>query len=120
MTFDTVGLVSILFLMAVVGGACYYAGWRSAQSHLNAALAVSSQTNVIIAQSNSYSSSLDKQALEAQSLRASVDQCREDLSARQQRVESAVGALFEGFERAGLARSARPAPGRQVGETRQE
>lgn len=110
----------LLALIAAVGAACFYAGWRSAASYLQAARAVSEVTNAVASQSNSFTSALDKADAEYALLRKEVERNTEVLGANQKNVEEALLTLFQGFERSGLVRSARPAPGRQVGEASTE
>jgi len=107
----------LLLLISAVGAGCFYAGWRSAAAYLSAASAVSTQTNMVIAQSNSYSVALDKAQAESASLRAAVDRQSEALVGKQRDIEAALQAIFVGFERAGVVRSQARAVGRQVGET---
>lgn len=117
---DQAWLLWLLLLIVAVSVISFYLGKRSNQSALNAALAVGNLTNAVAAQSNAVMSSLDKYAAEAASLRASAERSTESTNARLERLEGAIFKLFEGFERAGLARSARAAPGRQVGEASPE
>jgi hypothetical protein len=113
----------LLLLVVSVGAGCFWAGWCSAASYLHAARAVSDVTNAVAAQSNDFTSTLDKATAEAASLRVAVDNLggvslrnSQAVEAKLGDVEGAMVTLFQGFERAGLVRSSRPAPGRQVGE----
>jgi hypothetical protein len=114
---DGAWLLWLLLLIAAVGAGCFWAGWRSAATHLVAALDVSRITNATIDQANSFSSSLDKQQAEAASLRASIDHHTEITLDRQGRVEDAVRLLYTALEASGLVRTPGRAKGRQVGET---
>jgi hypothetical protein len=103
-------------LISVVGAACFYGGWRAASAYLSAATAVSAISASIVAQSNDFTSSLDKAKAEGASLRADVNRLTEVVNVRQGNVEEAVRSLLQGLERSGIARSPRATPGRQVGE----
>ena len=105
----------ILALIAAVGAAGFYAGWRSAASHLNAARAVSDIANAAIAQANEYSTTMDNQQTAMQSLTNAVNLNTKTNEERGRAVEDALQGLFQGLERAGLARAPR-ATARQVGD----
>lgn len=117
-------LIWLLALIAAVGAACFYAGWRSAAAYLPAAQAVGDLATRSVAQANEFSSdrdkmtaALDRSDADVASLRHAVEANTETLETRHKAVEDALLTLFTGLERAGLARSAstRPVP-RQVGE----
>lgn len=109
-------LLMLLTLLAVVGGACFYAGRRSATSHLTAATDVANITNAAIDRTNAFGSSLDKYAAEAASLRASIDSHTKSTLDRQGGVEDAVRLLIASFEASGLVRTTGGKRGLQVGE----
>lgn len=106
----------LLLLLAAVGASCYYAGWRSAAAYMGAAKAVSDVTNVVASQANSFSSSLEKAALESGMIRKALEKNTEVINARLGSVEEAFALLFQGFKEAGIVRQPRPTTPRQVGE----
>ena len=109
-------LLGLLALMAAVGAAAFYAGWRSAAAYLPAARAVSDVANAAVAQSNSYASTLDGVRAEMVALVRATETATKASAAHDQAVEETLQQLFQGLERAGLARSPRAVP-RQHGET---
>lgn len=106
----------LLLMTAAVGAGCFYAGWRSALSYLEAAKAISAVTNAVASQSNEFSSTLDKAALESALLKRSVDELSKAVDERSRAVEDALGLLLVGFQRANVIPTSRPGVGRQVGE----
>jgi len=113
----------LLLLIAAVSSASFYAGWRSASSYLNAAQAVNSVTNAVVKQANEHAESNAKVISALDNLVGSLAVLK-DANGRQADAiasklgdfEAALLTLFQGFERAGIVRSARPTPGKQVGE----
>jgi hypothetical protein len=120
MTLTMIEALGLLLLIAAVGSACFYSGWRSAQSYLNSALAVSKLTEAMATHANSYAAELDKSRADSAMLRASVDRLAETVNGKQGDVEAALYDLVHGFERAGFIRAPRPGPPEQVGEKRPE
>lgn len=110
----------VLILLAAVGAGCFYAGWRSAHSYLEAARAVAEIASAAATQSSAFSSSLDKTQAEAASLRVAIERNAQATETKLDNVEAALVTLFQGFERAGMVRSATPRPGPQVGEPSRE
>ncbi|HKW51029.1 MAG TPA: hypothetical protein VJQ53_04780 [Candidatus Eisenbacteria bacterium] len=117
----------LLALIVLVGIVCFYAGRlatrREAQAYLEAAKSISEITNAVATQSNSYTAALDKAVAESASLRQEISSLREAgnhnagvVAERLGAVDSALITLFQGFERAGLARAPGSRPGKQVGE----
>jgi len=114
----------MVFAIATVAAGGYYAGWRSARSHLEAAerVYISVQTvnalnNAIAKTWNENNSALDGLKGEAASLRAVIDSMDKNGGRRLDNVEAAVGELVIAVGRGfGVSTGARNAPGRQVGE----
>jgi len=103
--------------LTVVAAAGFFAGWRSARAYLQAAEAVSAITNAVADQANAVAAAMDKVKSETALLRAAVDRNTAAVDSKLKAVEDVVITLFQGFERAGIVRGTRAAPGRQVGET---
>lgn len=110
----------LLLLASVIAAAAFYAGWKSAQAHLNAALTVSDITNAVAKDGNSVSAALDRFTADAASLRKAILEHQSSISERQRAVEEVLEMLFQGFERAGYVGRSRKAAGSQVGETPSE
>ena len=68
-------------LIPVLLAAGFYAGWRSARSYLQAAQAVSSVTNAVASQSNSFTSTMDKTEATCHDLKVAVDRNTEVMDA---------------------------------------
>jgi hypothetical protein len=105
-----------LLLISAVGAACYYGGWRACRAYLSAAEAVAIAARSSADQAIQFSATLDKVRAETASLRMSVDQNTEALDRKLTGLETSLTILYQGFERAGVVRSARPPIGKQVGE----
>lgn len=116
MPFDLAALW-LLALASAIGAGCFYAGWRAAAAYLNAAKAVSEISGVAVQQANSFARSLDSSRETLSSLERAVAKNTEVMDARQRALEDALLTLFQGLERAGLARSGTTRTlARQVGE----
>jgi hypothetical protein len=113
----------LLVLMAVVGAACFYAGWRASDAHrtaantiLAAATTVSAITDTAAANATGVKGSLDKMAAENASLRLAVNDNTRVAAEKFEALEVFLQRLFEGLERAGVVRRGATGPGLQVGE----
>lgn len=121
-TADIVTMLGHLSIIAIVGAACFYAGWKAASAYLPAARAVSDVSNAAVAQANNFATTMEKQSLALDAVRGEMALLRDATegstkATTEHRVatEGALLTLFEGLERAGLARSSRTAP-RQHGD----
>ena len=108
--------ILLLTIIAAIGAACFYAGWRSAHAYLEAARGISEVTAAAVGQSREYASALDRTASESALLTKAVERNTEVTDARYRAVEESILTLFAGFERAGIVRGAPSRVARQVGE----
>lgn len=115
--------LALALLALALAAAAYYSGWRSARAYLQAAQAVSDVTNAVAKESNEHAFAgervVDQLAKFETALLSSTAQLKaleENASVNTAKVQEAFIDLFQGFERAGIVRSSRPTPGRQVGE----
>jgi hypothetical protein len=116
----TANLIWMLALISAVGAACFYAGWKAAQSYMSSASALTGALANFYEKSSSFEEALDK-AMESQaSLAAEVKRNTEVMDARHRGIEEGLQILFDGFERAGVVARAHAGPGRQVGETKRD
>lgn len=108
-------LLGLLALMGIVGALGFHFGYRAAQSYLPAARAVSEVANAATAQANNFGAMMDGVRSEVASLANAVQASTKANAQHQGAVEASLIQLFEGLERAGLARSPQ-ARARQHGE----
>jgi hypothetical protein len=106
----------LLALIAAVGGACFYAGRLTSVTTLEAARKTFDVATMASDRFATYGSTLDAVRAEMAKLNGAIEASIKVSAEHHRAVEDSLLTLFQGLERAGLARSPRSTP-RQVGES---
>lgn len=117
----------LLLLIAAIGAACFYAGWRASASErvagdsiLDAAKTVSAIAEASAANAQLVKGSLDKMAAENASLRSAVNDNTKVVAEKFDGIDMLLRGMIDGMAQAGVVRRGKLGPGLQVGEKPEE